>query len=167
MKRPRKKRQKNCWIGESTTVRASREALLSSPSSSLSLPSRTPAQTSPGTADALFAGARAFVCLFLWGERKGGEIRRELVVLPLLTHSHTHTRAQAAGSVHCKSASPHSSGERGNGRDGKEKINRAKRACCRLRSLSLLSPSLPPILPLFPSPLQFCHLFLFLLYKYL
>lgn len=53
------------------------------------------------------------------------------------------THTGAVGSARCKSASLHSSGERGDVRDGKEKINWAKCACCCLWSQSFLSPSLP------------------------
>lgn len=95
----------------------------------------------------------------------GVGVRRELLVLPLLSHSlrHTHTHRQSAGSASCKSASPHSSRERGDGRDGKEKINQAKRACCCLWSQPpLSSPSSSP-------SLQLCHLLLSsaVAYKYL
>lgn len=107
------------------------------------------------------------LCLFasfsVGGETRCGEIDWGRTC-PSPAHTLTHTRA--AGSASCKSVSPHSSGERGNGRDGKEKINWAKRVCCRLWSPPLLSPSpsSPPLLP-FPSPLQLRHLFL--LHKYL
>lgn len=37
--------------------------------------------------------------------------------------THTHTQTRAVGRASSKSASPHSGGERGNGRDGKEQIN--------------------------------------------
>lgn len=56
------------------------------------------------------------------------------------------THTGAVGSARCKSASLHSSGERGDVRDGKEKINWAKCACCCLWSQSFLSPSLPALL---------------------
>lgn len=112
----------------------------------------------PRNGTCLIAGARAFVCsslsFFLLG--RGAESGRRwgenFLCFPSslthsLTHSETHTHRQSVGSASCKSASPHSSRERGDGRDGKEKINQAKRACCCLWSQPLLSPARPPLLP--------------------